>query len=81
LPEKATKAFLCYNLYFAPEDFFQVEHEAGGKPGARHRAGVHQKIYVAIFASFASCDRTKHPDISRAVLGRDALNLVAFFLN
>ena len=44
------------NVHLSPQQIFEVNNKAAGKPGRMYGTDIHEKIHVAVRSCFAPCD-------------------------
>lgn len=69
------------NFNSLSEKVLQVDDQASREPGTGGRTDLDEKIDIAVRPGLSTGDRAEHADGQDTVLGGDAANLFALFMN
>ena len=69
---------LSHDLDPTPKEFFQLSHEAAGKPRARILSNLNEKVYIALRSGIAPRHRPEHADARDAMPPGKSENLLPF---
>src|SRR5689334_17338271 len=72
------EALLGDHFNAAAKQILEVENQSRRKPGTGHRCRVDQEVDVALWARITSRNRAEQPDVSGAMPGGNALDVIAF---